>query len=442
MTYNILDFGAIGDGKKNDGPAIQAAIDACRENGGGQVLVPGGKTYKSGSLVLYSHVDLHLEDGARILASEDMEDYDTFAAQEALNTDRNGVPTYINCEYAGKPVHYFIYAKDADHVAITGLGTIDGHEEVFYGEQSKWSIEGAYYPRIPLLFLEHVTHLSILNVTLTGSAFWTTHLVGCEDVLIDGVHILNNLRMMNCDGIDPDHCKNVRISNCHIETADDCIVLKNTAGSRQYGNCENICVTNCTLTSTSAAIKFGTESEDDFVNVVVSNCNITRTNRAISMQLRDSGNIRNCIFSNLNIETRRFSHHWWGEGEPISITAVDRKDGVTCGTIRNVKFQNINCYGENGIFIYGSSPERKNISDVSFDNVTVELAEKTDWPKINHDVRPCGWEGIIDGDLNAVYCRNASDIRFRNFRTITQEPMKRWVKNEIDTADTDRFVME
>lgn len=79
------------------------------------------------------------------------------------------------------------------------------------------------------------------------SAFWTTHLVGCEDVLISGIRILNNLRMANCDGIDPDHCKNVRITNCHIECADDCIVFKNTAAAMQYGACENIIVDNCTL---------------------------------------------------------------------------------------------------------------------------------------------------------------------------------------------------
>ena len=442
MIFNVLDYGAKGDAVTNDGPAIQAAINACRENGGGQVFVPGGRTYKTGSLVLYSHVELHLDNGSRLKASDDIKDFGTFAEMESLNVDRNGVPTYMNCEYAGKPVNYFIYAKDTEYVSITGFGTIDGNEEAFYGEQNKYSIEGAYYPRVPLLFMEHDVHLTIQNVTLTGSAFWTTHLVGCEDVLIDGVRILNNLRMMNCDGIDPDHCKNVRISNCHIETADDCIVFKNTASAMEYGPCQNICVTNCTLVSTSAAIKFGTESEDDFSNIVVSNCNITRTNRAISMQLRDPGNIRNCIFSNLNIETRRFSHHWWGEGEPIAITAVDRKDGVKAGTIRNIKFQNINCYGENGVFIHGNDPENKNISDITFENITVELAEKTDWPKINHDLRPCSWEGILDGTLNSLFCRNASDIRVHNFKTIVQEPMKKWVEQEIDVADTDGFVMD
>ena len=442
MAYSILDFGAAGNGVTNDGPAIQKALDAAAANGGGTVLVPGGKTYKSGSLVLPSNVELHLEAGARILASDDLADYGTFAEQEALNTDRAGVPTYENCEYAGKPVNFFIYSRDTENVSITGPGTIDGNEEVFYGEVTHWHIEGAWYPRIPLLFLEHVQHLTIKNCTLTRSGFWTTHLVGCEDVLIDGVRILNNLRMMNCDGIDPDHCKNVRIANCHIETADDCIVFKNTEGARQYGPCENITVTNCTLTSTSAAIKFGTESVDDFANIVVTGCAITRTNRGISLQLRDEGSIRNCIFSNISIETRRFSHHWWGEGEPISVTAVDRKEGVPCGSIRNILFSNINTYGENGIFIHGAGEGRHNISGLTFENVTVELAEKTGWPKINHDVRPTYWEGIIPGTLNAVYARHADDVAFRGFKCFTHAEMEPYVEQDVDVEDVTDFLME
>lgn len=414
MVYNITDFGAVGDGMTNDGAAIQSAIDECSKNGGGRVLFPGGKVFRCGAIILRSYVELHLEMGAVLKGSDKLEDYNLFHSEETGRAVED-VPTYENCEYAGRPALFFLYAKDCEYISVTGYGKIDGNEEIYYGHVTPWHIDGAFYPRVPLLFLENVKHLNLREVTLTGSAFWTTHLVGCEDVLIDGIRILNNLRLANCDGIDPDHCKNVRIVNCHIESADDCIVFKNTESAKAYGPCENIMVSNCTLISTSAAIKFGTESESPFRNFVIQNCNISRTNRGISLQLRDGGCIENVIFSNLNIETRLFSkEHWWGTAEPIAITAVKRKEDTQIGHIRNIRFENINCFGENGILIVGE--DSANIEDVVFNGVTVELTRKTDWPREHHDLRPAAKEATVSDSLRALYMRNAKNIAFRDVR--------------------------
>lgn len=440
MIFNVLDYGALGDGTTNDGAAIQAAIDACSRCGGGQVLLPGGKIYRAGSIVLKSHVELHLENGAVLKASDHLEDFNLFHIPMNYDAELD-VPTYENCDYAGKPVLYFLYAKDCENVKITGFGSIDGNEEIFYGLISPWHIDGKFYPRMPLLFLEHVTHLTILHVTLTHSAFWTTHLVGCEDVFIDGIRILNNLRLANCDGIDPDHCKNVRISNCHIETADDCIVFKNTEGAMEYGNCENICVTNCTLVSTSAAIKFGTESAAPFRNITVQNCNIHHTNRAISMQLRDQGCIENILFSNINIETRMFSKaHWWGAAEPICITAVKRREDTQLGYVRNVTFRDINCITENGIMVYGNEHEENgcNVQNITFENVKVRLVKRTDWPKDIHDLRPTYEHPMVNGPMAAIYLRYADKIRFHNFSYEIEDEMKEYVKSPFDVENCGR----
>lgn len=433
MIYNVLDFGAYGDGKTNDAEAIQRAVDLCHSNGG-RVYFPGGRVFVSGSIVLKSNVELYLESGAVLKGSTELEDYASLS-KERLDTQIT-VPTYENCEYKGEPQQYFIYAADAENLSIAGQGTIDGMEEIYYGTMTPWHIEGAFYPRIPLLFFENIRHLSIRNVTLTRSAFWTTHLVGCDDVNIDGIRILNNLRLANCDGIDPDHCKNVRISNCHIESADDCIVFKNTEKADKYGACENITVTNCTLISTSAAIKFGTESENAFRNILVTNCNISGSNRGISLQLRDKGSIENVIISNMNIETRMFSKtHWWGAAEPIAVTAVRRKKDSVIGYIRNIRFQNINCDSENGILVYGD--ETRNISEVYFENIHLKIRKKTDWAKTGHDLRPWDGEEILEGELAGYYCRNAKQIHISGGTVQVEEDMKDFIKKvyDFDTSE-------
>lgn len=443
MQYNILDFNAKGDGVTNDREAIQKAIDTCSENGGGQVLVPGGKTYYTGSFLIRSHVDFHIERGAIIKASTDIADYYPLANDGKIVAHESGLPSFLNCEYAGRPFHAFIYGLSQENVSITGFGTIDGNEAQFYGHDSGYHIEGSYYPRIPLLLLEDFKHLSIQDVTLRNCAFWTVHLVGCEDVTIDNIRILNNLRMANSDGIDPDHCKNVRISNCHIECGDDCIVLKNSGDYNKYGDCENITITGCTLISTSAAIKFGTEGERSFRNIMVSNCIISNSNRGISIQIRDGGNVENAVFSNIAIETRRFTKEWWGRAEAISITVLDRKAGVKAGKVKNVTFQNISCHGESGVFLHGS-PDNY-LESIYMDNISITLDKTSKWPIEGYDLRPCPPEGDITGRLDrklaGIYANYTKNVTFSNIRVQVTDTMKPFYEKPIDLQTTEQVTI-
>ena len=437
MEYNVLDFGAVGDGVTPDTHAVQAAIDACRAAGGGRVVLSGGRVYRSGMLTLCSNLELHLEMGAVLKGSDDLADYLPEGGSSGSDELRD-VPSYVNCSYTGAPNHFFLYAKDCGNLAVTGLGTIDGNQEAFYGTVTKWHIEGAFYPRAPMMFFENCDHLTIRDVTLTRSAFWTVHLVGCRDVLIEGLRILNDLRMANCDGIDPDHCQNVRIANCHIECADDCIVFKNTRAAMGYGPCENITVTNCTLTSTSAAIKFGTESEDLFRNILVENCVISRSNRGISLQLRDGGSIENVSFRNIAIDTRLFHPEmYWGAAEPIAVTVLRRREDAPVGTVRNVLFSGILCAGENGILLWSEAPG--GIGRLTFENVSLRLREATGWQKGLHDLRPNFSSAVTETGLAYVLAHHVSESSFRHCRFTADEMVSQLIERPFRVTDCDGF---
>lgn len=397
---------------------IQTAIDEVRDAGGGKVVLESG-TFLTGTLRLYSHINLHLEQGAILKASDKPKDF-------------------IDCENAGglygvSQGAFIIEAMDCEHISITGLGCIHGNGLAY---MDGWrSPEGEYIrkhkewrPRgIGFTSCKHVT---LKDFTFRESASWTIHFTGCEDVLAQGLHILNRLDIGNCDGIDPDHCRNVRILGCHIEAADDCIVLKNTIEHTDKGPCENIVISNCTLISTSAAIKLGTESSGDFRNILVDNCIIQRSHRGLAIQLRDDGVIENVSFTNCIVETRRFHPLYWGRGEPIYVTAVPRNDGDKAGTIRNIRFFNIRCRSEGGVFIQGT--EDAPIENLSMESVAVEMINRSRWEGGHHDLRPTHGDehgGLEEHKIHGVFIKHARDVYMRRIRT-------RWIDERPDFAGT------
>jgi len=277
---------------------------------------------------------------------------------------------------------------------------------------SPYYFNGDFYPRPTMCYVEHCNHISFTGVTMQNSPFWTLHPAGCNDVLIQGIRGLNPLNCTNSDGIDPDHSSNVRIIGCHVTHADDCICLKSSAGNMEYGSCRNIIVSGCTLTSTSAALKIGTEGVGNFENVIVDNCIITDTNRGISIQIRDGGNVKNVSFSNIIIETRRFADCWWGAAEPIVLTTHSRNEGVPSGHISNVRFYNITCDGENGVFLSGA--DDNHIEDVLFENVRVTLRKTSKWERGLYDLRPGFGQGIEKIVSPGFLMRRADKITLRN----------------------------
>lgn len=416
--YNPLDFGAVGNGQMNDTAAIQSAIDACSAAGGGRVLFSSGKIYLAGSLVMKTNVEMHLEMGAVLQASPNPDDFPRHLAVGALT---GGM---LDENHPGEIL--FICAERAENIAFTGLGVIDGGGRFFVEEDLGYIYK--MKPRRPFTFcLLGCRNVTLRDLTIRDGALWTVRLSGCEDILIDDIRIENDLKLPNSDGIDLDRCRNARVSNCHIVSGDDCIVLKACLETAAYGDgCENIVVSHCTLMSTSIALCVGVECRAPMRDIIFDSCVIKGSHRGVAVRLGEDSDIENVIFSNMIIETRRFHHDWWGSGEPVCVSALpwDSERGI--GRVRNIRFINLLCRSETGVYLEGWSPDR--VHDILFENVRVELARHTQWPGARYDRRPCPTEWWLDHEkgfrlqpIDGFCLINANDITLRHCEVIWGE---------------------
>ena len=406
--YNVVDYGAVGNKIADDAKAIQQAIDECSANGGGTVLLPANHTFMSGPLCLKSNVDLHLEATAVLLANPDEGIYKLSAFGENRGEGM-----------------MWIYANGADNISITGKGTIHGNGIAFMGKELDDSYElkpvTTFDPRPHVLTLTDVKNLTIRDITIRDGAYWTVHLIGCDGAVIDGISLLNNLKIRNGDGIDLDHSRNVRISNCHITSGDDCICLKNRREFEQYGPCHDITVTNCVMTSRSCAIKIGSENMDSIYNVVFDNCVITRSNRGLGIQNRDEGTVTDVVFSNIIMDCQLWSDVWWGKAEPIYVTSYPRANGNhkdanwrfpkgetvgRCGEVSRIYFNNIVANSENGCFV-GGDIEGK-VNNVHFSNVRLVRKKVTAYEGGAIDLRPCRDTQFMPTQGRAVTTQNVT----------------------------------
>ena len=416
-VYDVTHYGARGDGMTDDAVAIQRAINACSEQGGGIVLLPAGHVFLAGPLELKSGIDLRLEATAVLKANPDEQIYQL----SAFGKNRGEGMLWL-------------WAQDAENITISGRGTIHGNGISFMGAELDDSYElkplqdPTFDPRPHVLTLTNVSNVVIRDVTITEGAYWTVHLVGCNGALIDGIQLLNNLKIRNGDGIDLDHSRNVRISNCYITSGDDCICLKNRRETEQYGPCHDIVVTNCVMASRSCAIKIGSENMDSIYNVLFDNCIITRSNRGLGIQNRDEGTVSNITFSNIQMDCRLWSDVWWGKAEPIYVTSYPRASGNhkdqnwrfpkgqtegRCGEVSHIRFNNITATSENGCFIGGDTPDK--VNHVYLNNVVLSMRKTTDYKGGQYDKRPCKGEGFVAGAVHGLYVEQAADVVVRDF---------------------------
>lgn len=396
--YNILDFGAETDSLNTK--AIQAAIDAAHQNGGGQVWVPSGE-FLTGALFLKSNVELHLSPGSILKFSDDQKDYPVVSSRwEGVHRK-----VYASC----------LYAQNEENISVTGSGTLDGNGrkwwKVFREQREKLA-----YPRPKLVSFHKCERITIQGIKMIDSPSWTVNPILCENMTVDNVTILNPADSPNTDGIDPESCKNVRISNCHIDVGDDCIAIKaGTEDTIERIPCENITITNCTMVHGHGGVVLGSEMSGGIRNVAISNCIFQDTDRGIRLKSRrgrggivEDIRVDNVIMDNVMCPFIINLYYFCGPRGKEAYVWEKKAYPIDERTpaFRRIHFANItarNVHAAAG-FIYGLAEQYA--SEITFNHIDISMAKEAIPGK------PAMMTGIEDMKNQGFYIGFAKDILF------------------------------
>ncbi|MBD2722108.1 glycoside hydrolase family 28 protein [Hymenobacter armeniacus] len=386
-NYNVLKYGAKNDSTKLSTAAIAKAIDAASKAGGGTVYFPAGR-YRTGPIRLKSNITIEIGAGAILYFSDNFDDYLPMVASR----------------YEGIDVTSFsplFYAYKAENITIRGRGIIDGQGKKWWdyaegqsrkSQDSKWQqefrrlnaniirpdeqggvIDRAFLrpPFIQPMFCKNVL---IEGITIRNSPFWTVNPEFCENVTITGVTI-NNPKSPNTDGINPESCRYVHISNCHISVGDDCITIKSgkdAAGRKMNVPAENYTITNCTMLSGHGGVVIGSEMSGGVKKIVISNCVFDGTDRGIRIKTaRGRGGVvedirvDNIVMKNIRDQMIVLDMQYAKTTpEPVSERTP---------RFRNIHFSNITAEGNQAGLLNGLS--EMPIENVSFSNLNLDAKQ-------------------------------------------------------------------
>lgn len=426
-AVNVVDFGAVGDGRTLCTAGIQAAINACAATGGGKVFVPAG-TYLTGPIFLKSNLEFEVLSGATLLGSTNFADYPIIPGWW------EGLERTI---YAS-----MITGVDLENVAITGHGTLDGQGAVWLDAwrktqdlREKLGLKGREpenpagsplpWPRPRMINLYRCRRVLIRGLSIHDSPSWTVHPVLCEDVYIEGLTIFNPPHSWNTDGIDPESCRNVRISNCYISTGDDCIMLK--SGYKQIPGkpflpTENVAVTNCTFNAGGCGVGIGSETAGGVRNIAISNCVCDGTTCGLYFRTaRGRGNVVENV-SAVNVVMRNLED----TGIVFSMFYEDEDRNTAHPVdVRTPVFRNFHCSdilldGAKVAVVAEGLPESP-IQGLSLENVFVNAAEDGISCYQVHGFSLSN--AVLNTDRGpSVGCKNVTDLELVRVRSPKSEP--------------------
>ncbi|MFM2295192.1 MAG: hypothetical protein RLZZ350_1605 [Verrucomicrobiota bacterium] len=376
QVFDIAAHGAVGDGKTLNTRAIQAAIDAC--SAGGVVRIPAG-VFLSGAIFLKSDMTLHLDEGAVLLGSADAKDYPVMKYR-AEGKEKLCYASLIN-------------TRDTNgarwrNITISGSGTINGNGVAL----RKSELAEKAGERGCLICIRDTDGLYLQGVTIRQSLFWCVHPIYCHGVTVNGVSIHtkhdeagHKYGIRNCDGFDPDSCRDVFVFDSHIASQDDCIAIKSgrDAEGRAVGiPSENIRISHCRFMS-GFGVAIGSEMAGGVRNVLVEDCVFEDTFSIASVKApRPRGNVienityRDCTLTNRSPEHQDstffrgalYVDQFYGDAKFDPHQAKPKDEGTA--VIRNVLFQNITLDTVGGNAIYLTGLPESPLENIRLENVT------------------------------------------------------------------------
>lgn len=437
-VIKITNEGAKGDGKTINTVAIQNALDKCSEQGGGMVVVPfrgkGKSDYVTGTIELRSNVMLNVEEGARLLGSTSLKDYpDKVEQMKSVMSEKHRYRISL------------IYAERIQNTGICGKGEIyfRGERENFPGPETSTAIEGRPFG-IRMIECKNVV---IKDIFLHNSAAWMQSYLCCEDLIFDGMRVMNNANYNN-DGLDPDGCKNIIVRNCEICSEDDAFVMK---GASQKPTM-NVLVENSTFLTLCNAFKIGTDTQGDFSNIIARNLVLSgipenikdmhhepypdnECSTGITLETVDGGDVHDILIENIEINRARcpiFMYigcrgRIWSEPKINAEGKMKIPNPPGPGQLYNITIDGVKGQENRsqGSLIMGQ--ENRNLENIIIRNVELSMIGQgasivppvaVDYP----DAQNFGREG---SPAYGFYVREAGNIKLENIHVTHTQPDNR-----------------